>query len=82
MGLFTPKYPPGAEPTKKESRRDARKAREETRGTVTEADLRSWERSGWIVRRGAEYVVVEREQSGSYEMCSFTVLGNGRYGRR
>lgn len=34
MGLFTPKYPQGAEPAKRESR-SARKAREETEAQKT-----------------------------------------------
>lgn len=53
--------------------------------TITESDLRAFESAGWTVLRGTDYVVVERGDfatTGHYEMRSFTVLGNGRYGRR
>lgn len=50
--------------------------------SIGEADLREYERRGWTVDRRSRHVVVERETRGGYEMRSFTVLGNGRYGKR
>ena len=88
MGLFTPKYPksdtpgPSAAPA---SRRERRAARQEPvdHSSVGEADIRDYERRGWKVDRRSRHVVVERETgNGGYEMRSFTVLGNGRYGKR
>lgn len=87
MGLFTPKCPSGAAPERKPSRRERREAEmaaaQERHTTVGEADLRRWESQGWRVDRRSRFVVVDRETSGDgYEMRSFTVLGNGRYGKR
>lgn len=50
--------------------------------SIGEADLREYERRCWKVDRRSRYVVVERETSVGYEMRSFTVLGDGRYGKR
>jgi len=88
MSLFSPKYPksdtPGATSTTP-SRRERRAARQEPvdHSSVGEADIREYERRGWKVDRRSKHVVVERETTnGGYEMRSFTVLGNGRYGKR
>ena len=87
MGLFTPKYPDGAGPEPKPSRRERREAEEaaavERRTTIGEADLRRWEAQGWQIERRTRHVLVSRGDGvTSSEMRSFTVLGNGRYGRR
>jgi len=87
MALFNPKYPRGGAPAKKPTRqqRHEQKLREaeERHKTITEADLRKWEQAGYKVDRRSKYVVVEwRNKQGGWEMRSFTVLGNGRYGKR
>lgn len=87
MSLFTPKYPtsdtPGATGIPA-SRREKRVARQEPvdHSSIGEADIREYERRGWKVDRRSRHVVVERETDNGYEMRSFTVLGNGRYGKR
>lgn len=88
MGWLTPKYPksntPGATGAPP-SRRERRAARQEPvdHSSIGEADIREYERRGWKVDRRSRHVVVERETpSGGTEMRSFTVLGNGRYGKR
>jgi hypothetical protein len=91
VGLFdflTPKYPAGAEPPteKRPSRQERRAAAaaeaEMRRTTIGEAELREYERAGYRIRRGKEYVVVEASGHDWSRMKSFTVLGGGRYGRR
>lgn len=83
MGFLTPKYPAGVRPLSRRERCEAeRREAEERRNTITEADLRRWERQGWRIERRSRFVIVSRENGSSSEMRSFTVLGNGRYGRR
>lgn len=89
MGFLTPRHPDGPGPERKPSRRERREAEvaaaQERLSTIGEADLRRFESQGWNIRRGRDYVIVERgshDQPGGYEMRSFTVLGGGRYGKR
>lgn len=89
---FAPKYPtsdtPGTQtPQRKTSRSERRTPQAQTsqvdHSTITEADLRNAERNGWKVDRRSRHVVIERQTpTGGTEMRSFTVLGNGRYGKR
>jgi len=88
MGWFTPKYPTSdttgatGTPTTRRERR-AERQQPVDHSSVGEADIREYERRGWKVDRRSRHVVVEREtEGGGYEMRSFTVLGNGRYGKR
>ncbi|WP_020135077.1 hypothetical protein [Streptomyces sp. 351MFTsu5.1] len=88
MGWFTPKYPQsdtpdatGTPPT----RRERRAARQQPvdHSTIGEAELREYERRGWSVERRSGHVLVERtDDNGGSAMRSFSVLGNGRFGKR
>ncbi|MGP3979476.1 hypothetical protein [Streptomyces sp. KR80] len=88
MGWLTPKYPKSdtsgatGTPTTRRERRAA-KRQPVDHSTISEADIRQAERNGWRVDRRSRHIVIERTTSnGGYEMRSFTVLGNGRYGKR
>ena len=93
MGWLTPKYPTSDTPsaiasansTPTPTRKERRAARQESvdHSSIGEADLSEYQRHGWKVERRARHVIVERETSnGGSEMRSFTVLGNGRFGKR
>lgn len=90
MGLFTPKYPksdtagatgvPQAQPRRP---RRAAQSQPVDHSTIGESELGEYRRCGWTVERSGNYIVVERRtRNGGYEMQSFSVLGNGRYGKR
>jgi hypothetical protein len=89
MGWLTPKYPksdtPGATTPAPAPRRERRATTRQPvdHSSIGESDIREYERRGWKVERRSRHVIVERTtETGGSEMRSFTVLGNGRYGKR
>jgi hypothetical protein len=86
MGLFSPKYPPGAEPPAKPKRQsqqqrlDAAVAAADARqGVVDDAWLRRVEGEGAKVTRHAGYITVQREIPGGYSTATYDIQGGGRY---
>jgi hypothetical protein len=86
MGLFSPKYPPGAEPPSKPKRQtsqqrlDARVAAANARdGAIDEAYLRNAAATGAEVFRRADHVAVRTKIPGGYQLATYIPLGNGKY---
>lgn len=84
MALFSPKYPEGAEPQPKKSRREKRIERWEAevraRKEITEEQLRELEQAGCRVERRSKGVVVySTTPGGGHSQHVYPALGNGRY---